>query len=85
MSIFSGITAPSKLGGIFGLSCYLLLHDKVKELIPEGSPNQETPIFMGHGDSDPLVRPDWGRMTAKVLRELGFGVVLKMYRLVFPV
>lgn len=80
MSIFSGITAPTKLGGIFGLSCYLLLHNKVKELIPEGSPNKETPIFMGHGDSDPLVRPEWGRVTAKTLRDMGYGVTLRMYR-----
>jgi len=80
MSIFSGITAPTKLGGIFGLSCYLLLHTKVKELIPVENPNKETPVFMGHGDSDPLVRPDWGRMTAKALRELGYKVELKMYK-----
>lgn len=80
MSIFSGITAPTKLGGIFGLSSYLLLHNKVKELIPVESPNKETPVFMGHGDSDPLVRPEWGRMTATVLRELGYKVELRMYK-----
>ena len=52
MSIFSGVTCPSKLGGIFGLSCYLLLAGKVRELIPKENPNKETPIFIAHGDAD---------------------------------
>ncbi|KAI6713185.1 hypothetical protein JHW43_004270 [Diplocarpon mali] len=80
MSIFSGITAPTKLGGIFGLSCYLLLHNKIKGFVPVENPNKETPILMGHGDSDPLVKPEWGQMTAKILGEWGWNVELKMYR-----
>ncbi|TVY84436.1 Acyl-protein thioesterase [Lachnellula suecica] len=79
MSIFSGITAPQKLGGIFGLSCYLLMHNKFKEVIPKDNPNKDTPIFMGHGDRDPLVKPDWGRKTAEVLRKEGWNVTLKTY------
>lgn len=79
MSVFSGITAPQKLGGIFGLSCYLLLHSKLKDFIPKDNPNKETPIFMGHGDRDPLVRPEWGRMTAEILKKEGWNVNLKFY------
>jgi predicted esterase len=79
MALFSGITAPQKLGGIFGLSCYLLLHNKLDAFVPEGSSNKETRIFMGHGDSDPLVKPQWGRMTAEILKEKGWRVDLKMY------
>ncbi len=52
--------------------------------MPEGSPNKETPIFMGHGDSDPLVRPEWGQLTAKALRDMGCKVELRMYRWVSP-
>jgi predicted esterase len=52
MAIFSGITAKDKLGGIFGLSCYLLLHNKITSFLPANNPNKETPIFMGHGDSE---------------------------------
>ncbi|KAF7870283.1 hypothetical protein EAF04_004030 [Stromatinia cepivora] len=80
ISIFSGITCPSKLGGIFGMSSYLLLHNKLKEFLgAEGCVNKETKIWMGHGDSDPLVRPEWGVKTAEVLREEGFEVQLNMY------
>ena len=81
MSVFSGITAPTKLGGIFGLSCYLLLANKVKSLVPEGNPNGQTSIFMGHGDSDPLVRPEWGQLSAKALKDMGWDKTeIKMYR-----
>lgn len=81
MSIFSGITAPTKLGAIFGLSCYLLLHNKVKEFVPADNPNKETTIWMGHGDSDPLIRPQWGQMSAKALKDMGWAnTEIKLYR-----
>jgi len=80
MSIFSGITAPQKLGGIFGLSCYLLLHNKIKEFTSSDNPNKETAIWMGHGDSDPLVRPEWGLQSAKQLQKMGWKVDIKMYK-----
>jgi len=80
MAIFSGITSKEKLGGIFGMSCYLLMHNKVESLLPTEGGNKETRIWMGHGDSDPLVRPEWGQVTARKLKDMGFGVELKMYR-----
>jgi predicted esterase len=78
MSIFSGVTSEKKLGGIFALSSYLLLHKKLPELTKKGA-NKETPIFMGQGDSDPLIRPEWGRQTAQELRKFGYAVDLKIY------
>ena len=80
MSIFSAVTAKTKLGGIFGLSSYLLLHEKLKSFVPADNPNKDTPIFMGHGDSDPLVLPAWGAKTAEVLKGEGFSVELKWYK-----
>lgn len=46
MSLFSGLTSEKKLGGVFGLSCYLLLREKLEGLVPAGKPNKQTPIFM---------------------------------------
>ena len=40
MSIFSGLTCPTRLGGIFGLSCYLLLQGKIKDMVPVENPNK---------------------------------------------
>lgn len=79
MSLMAGITCPTKLGGIFGLSCYMFLQGKVKEMVPKDTPNQETPIFMGHGEADPLVKVQWGRDTAQKLKDWGYDVDLKTY------
>ncbi|KAK0277972.1 hypothetical protein LTR35_000605 [Friedmanniomyces endolithicus] len=80
MSLMAGITSPTKLGGIFGLSCYLLLREKLQSLVPAENPNKVTSIFMGHGDADQVVRYTWGKMTAEKLREWGWSVDFKTYR-----
>jgi len=80
MSIISGVTCPSKLGGIVGLSCFLPLHTKIRELIPADNPNKDTLIFMGHGDQDPVIPVDKGQMSAEVLKQWGWKVDLKIYR-----
>jgi predicted esterase len=80
MSLYSGLTAPKKLGGIVGLSCYLLLRDKIKDLaIEAGNANEKTKIFMGHGTADPVVRYDYGIMTSEVLRDIGYSIDFKTY------
>lgn len=79
MAIISGITYPTQLGGIFGLSCYLLLHNKLQDLLPSDNPNKDTPIFWGHGDSDPLVLPQWGKMSVDLLKQLGWKVDMHIY------
>ena len=82
MALFTGLTCTEKLGGIVGLSGYLLMHGKVKDLIPAGNPNKDTPIFMGHGTADPLVKYDWGLRTAEALRDWDFKVDLRSYEYV---
>ncbi|PNS14071.1 hypothetical protein CAC42_6584 [Sphaceloma murrayae] len=79
MSLISGITCPTKIGGIFGLSSYLLLKNKVKDMVPKENPNKDTPIFMGHGDMDPIVRYEWGQQTAAKLKEWGWVVDFRTY------
>lgn len=84
MSLFTGITSPHKLGGIFGLSCYLLLSTKIKEFSPPGGelPNAKTPFFIAHGYDDPVVKYKFGDMTQKRLKELGFDVEFHSYQYV---
>lgn len=84
MSLFTGITSPHKLGGIFGLSCYLLLSTKLKEFSPPGGelPNAKTPFFLAHGYEDPVVKYEFGDMTHKHLKGLGFDVEFHSYRYV---
>ncbi|KAL8686837.1 MAG: hypothetical protein Q9218_006827 [Villophora microphyllina] len=82
LSIFAGLTSPFPLAGIFGLSSYLLLGPSLPQLLTPKvkAVNTPTPIFMGHGDSDPLVRLEWGQETAKVVRELGWTVDFRVYK-----
>lgn len=81
MSIFTGLTTPHKLGGVFGLSCYLLLHDRIKDFVKEADhANKDTEFFMGHGDADQVVQYEWGKKTAEVLqKQLGHKVEFKTY------
>lgn len=79
MSLFAGITCPDSLAGIFGLSSYLLLHHRITDFIAASNPNKDTPIFMGHGSADELVKYEWGRQTAQALRDLGHQVDFRAY------
>ncbi|KAL8926266.1 MAG: hypothetical protein Q9172_001860 [Xanthocarpia lactea] len=82
IGIFAGLTSPYPLAGIFGLSSYLLLADALPNLITPAlkSANSSTPIFMGHGDLDPLVKLEWGQRTAEALKGLGWKVDLRVYK-----
>ncbi|KAJ5180098.1 acyl-protein thioesterase 1 [Penicillium capsulatum] len=71
MSVFTGLTNKEKLGGIFGLSSYLLLSDRVKNYVPEDWPNKNTPFFLAHGRSDDVVKYQFGQQSAQMLKEMG--------------
>jgi predicted esterase len=81
MSLYSGLTCQKKLGGIFGLSCYMLLQGTLKDKITtSGGANNSTAIFMGHGDADNMVRHEWGQKTADKLKEWGHDVEFHTYK-----
>lgn len=75
MSLFTGITSKEKLGGVFGLSCYLLLSDRIKNYLPEEWANKKTPFFLAHGEDDDVVPLAFGQKTAEAVQELGLEVV----------
>ena len=82
VSLFTGLTIKQKLAGIFGLSCYLVLHDQIPNFIKEANKvNQDTPFFIAHGDADQVVRYEWGTESARVIKEeLGHKVEFKTYQ-----
>lgn len=73
MSLFSGLTFPEKLAGVFGLSCYQLMPAKFESLHAETGGHKPL-VFMGHGTADPTVKYDWGKLTAELLRKQGFNI-----------
>ena len=83
VSLFSGPTFRERLAGVFGLSSYQLVPEKFDTLMAEtgteGKIRQKPPIFMGHGEADPLVKFEWGKKTAEGLKERGFDVEFHSY------
>jgi len=57
-----------------------LLHNKIKDYVTNESSNKDTPVFMGHGDVDPMVKHEWGVETVKTLAEMGWKVDFKTYK-----
>jgi predicted esterase len=80
ISLLSGLTCPRKLGGIFGLSSFMPMQGKLKDMIAENkNANKDTKIFMGHGDVDQTIRYEWGEMTSEKLKEWGYDVDFRTY------
>ena len=80
ISLFSGPRYPEKLAGIMALSCYMLLED----LLPteRTKVNYATPVFLAHGNQDPVV--DFRRgLEAKQLLEAG-GYPVEWHPYVMP-
>lgn len=79
MSLLSGLTSTHRLAGIVGLSSWLLLSKTFAELVNPDDANRKTPVIMFHGDSDPIVRTERGKLSADLLKELGYDVSWKVY------
>ncbi len=77
ISLFSGPRYPEKLAGIMGLSCYLLLED----LLPaeRARVNYQTPIFLAHGNQDPVVDVRRGTEARQLLEAGGYPVEWHAY------
>jgi len=77
ISLFSGPRYPEKLAGIMGLSCYLLLED----LLPAERTrvNYQTPIFLAHGNQDPVVEVRRGTEARQLLEAGGYPVEWHAY------
>lgn len=77
ISLFSGPRYPQKLAGIMGLSCYLLLEDT---LPAERTPaNYSTPIFLAHGNQDPVVDVRRGAEARQLLEAGGYPIEWHAY------
>jgi len=79
VGIFAGLTAKVKLAGIVALSAYLLLSQQFASFVPKPEFNKDTPIFIGHGDSDEVVHTQLGQLTNSMLKTQGYNVTMKVY------
>lgn len=77
MALYTALRQPEPLAGIIALSCYLPEPDSLSAEMPEA--NREMPIFMAHGDQDPVVAPALGRISCERLQAAGCQVSWHSY------
>jgi lysophospholipase-1 len=77
--MFSGLMMKSKLAGILALSSFLLLNLQLPTLVPQPEFNKQTPIFMGHGDADPVVDVGTAKESYDELKRQGYNATIKIY------
>lgn len=68
-------TNNARLGGIIGLSCYL----PARPDLSSSPAARATPIFMAHGNVDPMVPLSLGQQAATWLQELGLPLTWQTY------
>ncbi len=70
ITLAAGIRRQAPLGGLVALSTYLPAPTKASSALQPGAERQ--PLFMAHGQFDPVVPFAAGEQTAALLRVLGF-------------
>ncbi|KAK6726242.1 hypothetical protein RB195_004517 [Necator americanus] len=76
LALYAGLTYHHKLGGIVGLSSFLIQRDK---LPGNHRANLATPIFLGHGSNDFLVPLTFGQLTERMIKTFNPNVQLRVY------
>lgn len=77
MTLMAGLRAPQRLAGLVGLSGYLPLADTLAAERSEA--NRDVPVFLAHGDHDPVVTIDRAVASRAALQALGYGVEWHSY------
>jgi len=74
----TGLRYPQPLAGLMALSTYLPLADTLEQ--EKTAANQSIPVFMAHGDSDPVVPPELAYLSRARLEQQGYAVEWHEYR-----
>ncbi len=67
MALWTALQTPRTLGGVIALSAYLPLAQSCQFLLA-----QTTPMFIGYGTRDTIVKPEWTQQSIQWLRQRGF-------------
>ena len=77
MVLFTGLRYPQRLAGILALSGYLPMADSTAA--ERSAANQQTPVFMAHGNADPMIVLARAEASRDVLKGLGYAVQWHTY------
>ncbi len=72
VALFTGLRHKERLGGILALSTYLPLFQSLQTEASTAA--KPTPIFMAHGQADPVVPYDLGKISAQELERQGYAL-----------
>lgn len=72
MTLMTGLRAPQRLAGLVGLSGYLPIAETTAA--ERGEANRDTPIFLAHGEHDPMVTIDRATASRDALVAMGYAV-----------
>jgi phospholipase/carboxylesterase len=72
MTLLAGLRYPQRLAGLVALSGYLPLAEHTAA--ERSAANQPTPVFLAHGQQDPVVVMQRGEATRDALRALDYAV-----------
>ena len=77
IALYAGVRYAERLGGVIGLSTYLVGFDRVAaEAL---AANRDVPIFMAHGTLDGVVQLAWAERSRDALRAGGWDVEWHTY------
>lgn len=77
IALQTALRYPTRLGGVLALSTYLPLASTLAE---ERDPsNSDIPIFMAHGEYDPLISLSRAERSRALLQQLGYAVEWRTY------
>jgi len=77
IALYAGVRLTERLGGLIGLSTYLIGADRV--VAEASAANRDVPVFMAHGTYDPVVQLAWAERSRDALRAGGWPVEWHAY------
>jgi phospholipase/carboxylesterase len=79
IALHTGLRHRSRLAGILALSTYLPLADTLAAEASEA--NRSVPVFMAHGEADPVIPQAFSRQSADFLLAAGYPLAWRSYRM----
>jgi phospholipase/carboxylesterase len=77
IALYTGVRHSERLGGLIGLSTYLIGADRVID--DASAANRDVPVFMAHGTRDPVVQFAWAERSRDALVAGGWPVEWHTY------
>ena len=69
------LSYPQRLAGLIALSTYFATRESIKR----HEANADLPVFIGHGQHDPVVNEDYGQASHAALKALGYPAEYHLY------